>query len=134
MGPDSIADENRSKIHRWATELWSSGNLDAADELYAPRYTYQGVERTPADFKAGIAAWRSAFPDLVVTLISVLAEGDRIAWEWQVRGTNKAPFMGHKPTGRMFELTGVHVARFECGKIAEEREYFDEAQLLRQLD
>ena len=47
--------------------------------------------------------------------------------------TNTGPVMGMPPTGKLVHVTGVNVARFVEGKIAESWFNFDMLTLLQQL-
>lgn len=60
-----------------------------------------------------------AFPDMRLTEQDIIAEGDRVASRWIVSGTHQGDFMGHRPSGRRYEITGMSIYRLHDGKIAE---------------
>ena len=50
--------------------IFNGGDLDAADELYAPDIA--------ADAKAWVAPFRESFPDVQVTTVALIAEGNTV--------------------------------------------------------
>ena len=79
-----MSEENKAIVRRQEEELFTQGNLDAADEVYAPDYVghdpsnledIQGLEAA----KQAAADYRKAFPDLRVSVEDVIAEGDKVA-------------------------------------------------------
>ena len=79
MSPDRI-----TFVHRWFEEVWNNGNLDAVDELMAPDAAMHGlgdgagVSGSEA-FKAFATRLRAAFPDMRITVVDTVEEGDMIA-------------------------------------------------------
>lgn len=74
-----------------------------------------------ADLAAGIARFRESFPDLRVTVEEMIAEGDKVAYRWTMRGTHQGVYEGIAPTGKAITLTGITILRFADGKIVEDR-------------
>jgi predicted SnoaL-like aldol condensation-catalyzing enzyme len=76
------AQENKSVVRRELEEIFSQGgNLDAAEEIYAPNYV--GHEPTFGDVhgvegaKQFAAEYRQAFPDIQTTVEDQVAKGTR---------------------------------------------------------
>jgi predicted ester cyclase len=88
------AEENKAIVHRQEEELFTQGNLDAADEIYAPNYVGHDPSN-PEDIRGLEAAkqaasdYRKAFPDLQVIIEDLIAEGDRVAARVRFRGTHQ---------------------------------------------
>jgi steroid delta-isomerase-like uncharacterized protein len=125
-------------VQRIWREIWNQGLLDVVDDVLADEY----VGHIPAmpepvrgtrGFKELIAAYRTAYPDVHLTVDDVIASGDRVVVRWTSRGTNTGSFMGMKPTGRNVEVAGISIFRIEGGKVAEEWEGFDTLAMMRQL-
>ncbi|MGZ3319271.1 MAG: ester cyclase, partial [Isosphaeraceae bacterium] len=80
---------------------------------------------------------KTAFPDAVGTVTSVIASGNRAALEVTWKGTQTGPLAtagGTIPaSGNFQETPAVCVFAFEGGKIKESRMYFDSLTLLRQI-
>jgi steroid delta-isomerase-like uncharacterized protein len=80
-----------------------------------------------------VETFRSALPDLAVTVDHQFANGDYVATRFTVRGTHDGELLGAPPTGRSVAMTGITVSRCEDGRIAEEWELVDVAGLLQQV-
>jgi steroid delta-isomerase-like uncharacterized protein len=133
-----VSEENKALVRRQEEELFSRGNLDAADEIYAPDYVghdpsnpedVRGLEAA----KQAAADYREAFPDLRVTVEDLIAEGDRVAARLRFRGTHLGELDGIAPTGRRVDCTGIVISRIEEGKIAEDWANFDDLDMMQQL-
>jgi steroid delta-isomerase-like uncharacterized protein len=133
-----VSEENKALVRREEEELFSGGNLDAADEIYAADYVghdpsnpedVRGLEAA----KQAAADYRQAFPDLRVTVEDLIAEGDRVAAHLRFRGTHQGELNGIAPTGRRVDCTGIVISRIEEGKIAEDWANFDDLGMMQQL-
>jgi steroid delta-isomerase-like uncharacterized protein len=134
------AQENKSVVSRELKEIFSQGgNLDAAEEIYAPDYV--GHEPTFGDVhgvegaKQFAATYRQAFPDVQTTMEDQLAEGDKVVTRFTARGTHQGESEDFgPPTGNRIEVTGITIERFsEEGKIVEDWTNFDALGLMQQL-
>ena len=120
------AEENKALVRREQEELWNhTGNLDAAEELFAPDYV-EAAKQEAADFRRG-------FPDVVSTIEDLIAEGNKVVARWRSRATHRGEYMGIPPTGKEVEFTGISVYRMEGGKIAESWVSEDQFGLMRQI-
>jgi predicted ester cyclase len=133
-----MSEVNKAVVRRQEEELFTRGNLDAADEIYAPNYVghdpsnpedIQGLEAA----KQAASDYRKAFPDLQVIIEELIAEGDKVAARVRFRGTHPGELEGIAPTGRRVESTGIVISRMEGGKIAEDWANFDDLGLMCQL-
>ncbi len=88
---------------------------------------------THADGMAEAKGWRSAFPDLNVSVDLIIAEGDLVSVRWTARGTNTGSGNGLPATGKRVEVNGTTIFRFVDGAIAEEWTAGNSLSLLRQL-
>ena len=68
-----------------------------------------------------------------LTFNDQVAEADRVASRWTIRGTHKGDLMGIAPTNKQVTVTGIVVRRIAGGKIAEAWENFDQLGLMQQL-
>ena len=133
-----MSEENKAIVRRQEEEIHTQGNLDAADEIYAPNYVGHDPSN-PEDIrgleaaKQAAADYRKAFPDLQVTIEDLIAEGDKVATRVRFRGTHQGELEGMAPTGRRVESTGIIISRIEGGKIAEDWANFDDLGMMQQL-
>jgi steroid delta-isomerase-like uncharacterized protein len=134
---EDAAGENKAISRRADEELFNRGNLDVADELFAPDFVYHnpaGEElRGPENVKRYAVMLRAAFPDLHQTIEDQIAEGDKVSYRWTARGTHEGEPMGIAPTGKQVTFTGIAVARLADGKIEEMWENYDALGMLQQL-
>ncbi len=133
------AEENQAVARREIQELFNhTGNLDAADEIYAPDYV--GHDPTGAEMrgvegaKQYAAALRQAFPDLESTIEDQIAQGDKVVSRFSARGTHQGETEEFGPaTGNRMEITGVTIVRFSGGKVAESWDHYDALGMMQQL-
>jgi steroid delta-isomerase-like uncharacterized protein len=132
-----MSSDNKTIVRRLVDECVNKGNLSVVDELTAPAYVYRepttGELRGSAAFKQMIQMYRTAFPDLRMTIDDQVAEGDRVATRWTCRGTHKGELMGIAPTNKTVTVTGLVITRLANGKIVEESEIYDALGMLKQI-
>jgi steroid delta-isomerase-like uncharacterized protein len=132
-----MAEDNKTVCRRLIDEVVNRGNLALADSIIAPSYVYHGAGglelRGPEGIKQLVTIYRTAFPDLKMTIDDMIAEGDKVATRWTARGTHRGDLAGVAATGRPTTVTGIVISRLAGGKIVEEFESFDELGMLRQV-
>jgi steroid delta-isomerase-like uncharacterized protein len=129
-------EENKVVLRRLYEEVWSQGNLATVDELLAADYVLHDpahLVRGPEGFKAYVATFRAAFPDLHATVEDQIAEEDRAAMRFTARGTHKGEFHGIPPTDNQITLSGTNIQGFVDGKIVENWVSLDALGMLQQL-
>jgi steroid delta-isomerase-like uncharacterized protein len=129
-------EQNKAIVRRVFEEIVNKGNMSAADELLAADYVNHdmpapvpGVE----GFKLIIGMFRTAFPDITVTLDDALAEGDRVVTRGVFTGTHKGEFMGIPATGKKVAVKYLDIWRLENGKCKENWVQMDMLGLMQQL-
>jgi steroid delta-isomerase-like uncharacterized protein len=132
-------EQNKTLVRRYWEEVWNNGNLAAVNQLIAtdfdghPLPGEPDVGRGPAGQKQLVGMYRTAFPDLRMTIEDLTAEGDRVAVRWTARGTQTGEMMGIPATGKPTTVTGMVLNRLADGKIAEGWGNFDALGMLQQL-
>ena len=134
-----MSDENKGIARRFIEEAFNKGNLDVLDELIAPDYvTHDPL--VPPDLPPGpegvrqlVSMYRSAFPDVRLTVEDQVAEGDKVVTRWSGRGTHDGDFVGVPATGKQGTTTGISLERISGGKIAETWVNWDTLGLMQQL-
>jgi steroid delta-isomerase-like uncharacterized protein len=71
-----------------------------------------------AGYEALVASYRTAFPDLRVSVRDAVAEGDRVVVRAAVTGTHEGPFEGLEPSGRRIEVHWTFVHELADGRVA----------------
>jgi len=130
-------EQNKAASSRIIEEAWNKGNLAVADELIASNYVVRGFGEGdfngPDGFKQIVTMYRTAFPDIHVTIEDTIAEGDRLAVRYTLRGTHKGDLMGIAPTGKQVTMTGAVFVRFAGGKQVEALGFADTLVMFQQL-
>ena len=129
---------NKELHQRFVEEAFNKGNLDVADEIYAPSFiahdpTARDALRTPDDVKRFVSTYRSAFPDGHSAVEAQIAEGDTIVYRWSYRGTHEGELMGVPPSRKQIAIWGITISRVADGKIVEEWNSWDLLGLMQQL-
>ena len=89
--------------------------------------------RGPGGYLAIIGMMRSGFPDIQWTLEESVAEGEKVAARFVMRGTHKGVFFGVPPTGKSIKVQAMNFYRFSNGQIIEEYGQPDMLGLLQQI-
>lgn len=133
---DALRGSNVDVVHQVFAEIWSKGNVDLVDDLFAddfvghfPGETVHGQE----GLKAEVISHRTAFPDWTEEVEDTIADGDRVVVRFTSRGTNSGEFLGNPPTGNHVEISEVAIFRLSNGRIVEQWVYPDMLALQQQL-
>jgi steroid delta-isomerase-like uncharacterized protein len=127
-------EENKAIFRRIVEEGFNKGNLAIVDELVATNHVnHTDNVHGPEEYKQFITMYRTAFPDLHMTIEDQIAEGNKVVNRWTSRGTHKGDLMGIPPTGKQTTVMGMYVARIIGGKIVEEWGNFDALGMMQQL-
>jgi steroid delta-isomerase-like uncharacterized protein len=127
-------EENKAIFRRIVEEGFNKGNLAIVDELVATNHVnHSDNVHGPEEYKQFITMYRTAFPDLHMTIEDQIAEGDKVVNRWTSRGTHKGELMGIPPTGKQTTVTGMYVARIIGGKIVEEWGNLDALGMMQQI-
>ena len=129
---------NKALVRRFYEEVWVKGNLDAADDVFAPDYVRHDLRAAealsgPEGQKRIASDFRAAFPDLSFDVEFLLAEDDLVAGRWTASGTHLGEWGGQAPTGRQMRFSAVNVFRFDEGKVVELWNHRDDLGLMEQL-
>lgn len=135
-----MSEENKEVLRRWFEEVWNKGRAEAIDELFDEQGVAHGLAsegggqlRGPADFRTFHERFRAAFPDIVVEVVDMIAEGDRVAARCAVRGRHQADTLGFAATQQPVEFEGIALVRIGGGKIVEAWNHFDFLRMYEQL-
>jgi len=130
-------EQNKSIVRRWVEEGWNKGNLAVIDQLYAPNYVEHGLQPETVNsseaLKQEVGMFLTGIPDLHFTIEDLIAEGDKVVWRLNSKGTHKGTFMGIPATGKTASVTGIVIFRLENSLIVEGWVSIDSLGLLQQL-
>src|SRR5437764_8382799 len=137
-GQPVTTEDNRAWIRRYfLDEVWNKGNVALVPKLFAPDCpvhdpTIAGISG-PDGVIRFVTTCRMAFPDLQLTIEDQVAEGNKVATRFTLRGTHTGRFLDIAPTGKQVTVTGMNIARVVDGKIVESWPLRDDLGLLHQL-
>jgi len=135
-----MSEENKALVKRWFEEVWNKGRSEAIAEMFAEDGTAHGLSedatatmKGPRDYVPFYSAFRGAFPDIIVTVEDMVAEGDKVAARCSVRGKHTGDHLGFAATDTPVDFTGITIVRIRDGKIVEAWNNFDFMRMNRQL-
>lgn len=121
--------------------VWNRGDASAVDRFLADTYVIHSDPGDPWDgqtlsretFKQRLLTSRGQFPDLYFDVSDTIAEGDRVAIAWTMRGTQTGSVPGRAASGRRIEVKGMTIYYFADGRISGHRQVVDRLTAGRQL-
>ncbi len=113
--------DGKELVRRIFDEIINQGHLDAIDELMAEDFVDHGPmgDQDRAGFKALVAQWRSAVPDVHCEVDNLVAEGDTVGWTVHTTGTHTGDALGFPATGKRFETVSANIGRIRNGQAIE---------------
>jgi steroid delta-isomerase-like uncharacterized protein len=113
---------------------WNHGDFGPAEKYIDPDVVdhfdnSRGIEA----FKGVILGFRSAFPDIQLTVHHEIAEDDLVVHHWTMTGTHNGAFQGIPPTGKTLTWTGITIVRIAGDRIVERWANVDVLSILAQL-
>jgi steroid delta-isomerase-like uncharacterized protein len=131
------AEANKLTMQKFV-EFINTASEALADELISTEAIFHvpgnpEPMRGPAGYLAIIAMMREGFPDIQWTLEEMVAESDKVAARFTMRGTHRGTFFGVAPTGKKITVQAMNLYRLSNGKFVEERGQPDMLGLLQQI-
>lgn len=109
--------------------LWSF----YADDCRFPVLERFGIEATWPEYRAFMARFLSAFPDLHHVIEKLVTDGRDVWVLYTITGTQQGPLRGMAPTGRSVRYSLVAMYRIEDERIVEADFVSDDLTMMRQL-
>lgn len=143
MPPASVAQQddpvgNNIKMYsRVWDEIINKGKLDLFNEA---NFTKNVVMHASPNDVVGIDSARAYYANFVTgfskiqfTIVDIFGQGDKLVKHWKFKGTHTGPFFGIPATGKEVNIEGTTLVRMENGKIAEEKDFYDNLEFMQQL-
>jgi steroid delta-isomerase-like uncharacterized protein len=133
-----MTSETNKLVMRRFLEFINTASEKLAAELISPDAIFHVPGRPepmrgPAGYLAVIGMMRGGFPDIQWTLEEMVAEGDKVAARFIMRGTHRGTFFGVPPTGKTITVQAMNIYRLSGGQIVEEHGQPDMLGLLQQI-
>ncbi|QEC67085.1 ester cyclase [Panacibacter ginsenosidivorans] len=135
VAADSVAANIKMYTHTW-DEIINHGKLDMFNDS---NFTTDVVMHANPDIvgidsaRAYYANYLTGFSNITFTIVDVFGQGNKLVKHWNFKGTHTGVFFGIPPTGKQVRIDGVTLVAMRNGKIAEERDFFDNYAFMQQL-
>ena len=132
-------EQTKARMLSTFMDTFNNGNLDVLDSICAPNMVdhstaaASGQPNNLEGFKKRVNGHRVGIPDLRFSITNIILEGDLLAFQWEMSGTNTGPYMGRPPSGNPIRIVGMNMERLENGKIVEHWSYPDKLAALQQI-
>ena len=120
-------------------DAWNAHDAAAVARHMADDVIYEDVAlgrvlHGPSEVALFVEEATRSSSDFRFEVVSLFTAGTDYANEWVMVGTNDRQVRGVSPTGRSFRVRGASIGRVDArGRIVENRDYYNLAELLRQL-
>jgi steroid delta-isomerase-like uncharacterized protein len=109
--------------------------------LVAPRYVihsdpgdpWEGRALDRSAYEERVRYSRNAFPDLVFTILDLLATEDRVAARWRADGTQRGDLANLPATGRQLTFAGQTMYELKDGQVAGHWQVVDRLGFMEQV-
>lgn len=131
-----MSEANKTAMREFFQRVYNQGDVAFLDQLTAPNFVSHDRGNPTHDregVKQIVRAIKSAFPDVQFRAEDVLADGDRVAARFTMKGTQRGEFMGVPATNKPIVVTGIDIVRFANGKAVEHWHEWSDMELLQQL-
>ena len=129
------AAQNQVPVRQLYEEMFTKGRYELLNQTFAAKCPVHFGSRN-VSLQQAVAegkGWRSAAPDMVMTINQLTVNGDIFTCAWTCRGTHTGNGHGLKPTGKRILLHGNSRFRVVNGKIVEAWNEEYRPELFRQL-
>jgi steroid delta-isomerase-like uncharacterized protein len=116
-------------INKGRLELFNDSNFSKNVIMHASPTDVIGIDSARAYY----ANYLIGFSDITFTIKDVFGMGNKLVKYWNFKGRHTGLFFGIAATGKTVSLDGVTLVRMDNGKIAEERDFFDNLEFMQQL-
>lgn len=110
-------------------DMFNERNFDKDVVVYASPEDVRGINAVKEFYNNFLVG----FSDIQFTILDIFGQDNKLVKHWNFKGTHTGTFFGMTASGRAVSLDGVTLIRMASGKIAEERDFYDNLDLLTQL-
>jgi steroid delta-isomerase-like uncharacterized protein len=113
---------------------WNAHDADKVASLYTDDVIYEDVTfglvaHGQPELRKMATSFFAEVPDFKLDIVSNTSMGNRGSVEWVLSGTD----VGLYKTGKKFSVRGASVYELRGGKFSGNRDYYDSANIMRQL-
>jgi len=116
-------------MNKGKLEMFNDSNFTKDVVMHASPSDIVGIDSSRAYY----SNFLTGFSNITFTIKDVFGQGDKLVKYWNFKGTHTGVFFGIPATGKTVSLDGTTLVRMSNGKIAEERDFFDNMDFMTQL-
>lgn len=117
-------EDNKAIIRGWL-DARNAHDVEAAMKFWAAH--------RQEDIRDAFNGFTQTFPDLTITILDMVAEGDKVVCLWELRGTQLGPFGKIPATGHKVSWRAMDLYTITDEKISDIIRMGDNLDLLQQL-
>jgi len=130
--------DSKAIVRRLYEDVWNKRKLEMVSDIISPSHALHdnnssGSSVGPEAYRAQVAVFLAAFPDLRFTVEDTVAEKDKVAASWTISGTHKGEYLGVRPTNKKISMDGITIHHIANGRIIDSYISSDFLGLMRQL-
>jgi steroid delta-isomerase-like uncharacterized protein len=132
---DSVAANVKMYTHTW-DEIINHGKLDLFNDSNFTRDVVMHAHPDIAGIdsaRAYYANYLTGFSNIQFIIKDCFGQGDKLVKHWEFKGKHTGTFFGIPATGKEVDVEGVTLVKMRGGKIAEEQDFFDNYEFMKQL-
>ena len=137
----TLARDIKEILTDFIREVWSEGDVEAADKYIAPKYTirhdpgdpWEGKQLDVATYKERVRTLRAAFPDQFFDIQGLFADGDAVVMTWLWSATHQGDIPGFPATGKRITMSGATAYFFQSDKFVGHWQITDRLGVYQQL-
>jgi len=121
-----------------ADQCWNKKNMEKLKRVVVPDFVRTvndiKIAGNEKEMEAAMNIFFTGFPDLHITLDSMIVKDSRLFTHWTATGTNTGIFGGVPATGKKVKFAGFSIINYDNrGILTREDAYYNELSLLQQL-
>ena len=125
------------RLRQFYAEVANDGAVDRIDEFITQDFVeheeFPGIAPGREGVKQFFSAMRTAFPDLRMEPVTMMADSDRVMARVRITGTHQGDFLGMPPSGRHVDIEAYDEVRFDGDRACEHWGAMDGLELMQQL-
>ncbi|HUN65435.1 MAG TPA: ester cyclase [Bacteroidota bacterium] len=122
-------------------QVWNRQKVESVADFLDTAYTihvdtgdpWEGKTLSREEFIRRLNHSFASFPDIHFSIQSAVEDGDFVAINWILTGTNLGPIGAYPPTGKQVRTTGATIYHFRNGKICGHSQVVDRTTVMKQL-
>jgi steroid delta-isomerase-like uncharacterized protein len=132
---------NEIILKEFMQKVWNEKDFNSIALFVDPAYTihidtgdpWEGKTLTHDEFKTRLNYSFSSFPDLHFAIQDAISDGDYVAINWIMTGTNLGNIGNFPPTNKAINAAGTTIYHFRNNKVSGHSQVFDRTAIMRQL-